>query len=68
MSIVQEWEGRTPTYTPTCDVCGKQLVTQYVFMDAVNAKKNAKWKSKKIDDMWFDICDECQLSEMYESK
>lgn len=60
MSIEKEWEGRIPVFRPTCDICGAQLSAQYTFSEAVEAKKIAGWKSKKIDGMWHDICEDCQ--------
>lgn len=56
MSIVQSRN----KYTPTCDVCGTELKEEYDFYDAVDAKKTAGWKSRKIDGEWCDFCTECQ--------
>jgi len=60
MSIEKSWEGRTRIYIPTCDMCGAQLSEQYDFNDAVEAKRDAGWKSKKIDGEWIDMCNDCQ--------
>lgn len=68
MSIVKEWEGRTVVYITTCDICGCQLTPQYEFMDAVSAKRNAGWKSKKIDGEWIDLCPECRSVPMRADK
>ena len=73
MSIEKEWEGRMPVYIPTCDMCGKQLLGTYDFYDAVREKKNAGWKSKNIDGLWVDICEDCKWDEstfnrLYERK
>jgi len=43
-----------------CDNCGKvhdELFEE--FRDAVEAKKEIGWKSKKINGEWEDWCDEC---------
>ena len=47
-------------YQPTCDICGDQLGTEIDFYDAVQAKKDAGWKSRKINGEWQDICTDCQ--------
>lgn len=47
-------------YTPTCDVCGEDLPPENDFYDAVEARKEAGWRSKKTADGWNDICPECQ--------
>lgn len=56
MSIERHGE----TFTPICDSCGKELPVEWDFYDAVNAKKLAGWKCRKISGEWEDICDECQ--------
>ena len=63
MSIEETWNGRKKTYTPTCDICGKQLHEEWSFEDAVEAKKHAGWKTTKIDNEWIDICDDCKWNE-----
>lgn len=48
-------------YELTCDVCGTQSETNFDdFQEAVNFKKSEHWKSKKIDDIWIDICPDCE--------
>lgn len=46
-------------YTPTCDICGAELEGEFEFSDAVQAKKDAGWKSRKVDGQWEDVCDFC---------
>lgn len=47
-------------YTLTCDICGEEYPeTFFDFYDAVQAKKDNGWKSRKINGEWADICDEC---------
>lgn len=58
--IEKGWIGHTRTFTPTCDLCGEQLWTEYSWDDAIEAKKAAGWKSKCIDGSWMDICTDCQ--------
>jgi hypothetical protein len=60
MSIEKYWNGRTKMHIPTCDICGKQLAEEWTFQEAVEAKKNAGWCSRKIDNEWIDICDDCK--------
>lgn len=47
-------------YTAVCDCCGDILPAESDFYDAVNAKKDAGWKSRKIDGEWNDLCPSCQ--------
>lgn len=58
--IEKSWIGHTRTYIPTCDLCGTELWPEFDWDDAVEAKKAAGWKSKKIDGEWMDICPDCQ--------
>lgn len=55
MSIIRNYRD----YTPTCDVCGDELETEFDFYDAVDAMKSAGWKKRKIDGEWYDICINC---------
>ena len=50
-------------FTPICDLCGTRLPGEFSFMDAVEAKKDAGWKSRKIDGEWEDVCTDCQFEE-----
>ena len=57
-------EGFEGMYTLTCDVCGDEYPeTFFDFYEAVEAKKIAGWKSRKIDDEWEDVCDVCLIKE-----
>ena len=55
---IEKYNGR---YTPTCDICGEELDSEYEFMDAVAAKKAAKWRSYKDDGEWIDSCPDCAM-------
>ena len=55
--------GRGIEYIPTCDVCGATLPEEFDFYDAVNAKKLAGWRSRKLGGEWEDVCLECQQVE-----
>ena len=57
MSIDNYYQG---LFTPICDVCGAELPTEFDFNEAVNAKKDAGWKTRKVDGQWQDICCDCQ--------
>lgn len=47
-------------YVPTCDVCGTELPPEYMFTEAVAAKKAAGWASiKDSDGDWWDVCQNC---------
>jgi len=50
-------------YTPTCDICGEELDAEFDFCDAVAAKKDAGWKSRKTAGEWEDVCCDCQALE-----
>jgi len=48
-------------FTPTCDICGEELPSEYDFYDAVQAKKDEGWKSRKNEyGEWEDVCRTCQ--------
>jgi Fe2+ or Zn2+ uptake regulation protein len=47
-------------YTLICDMCGATTEEEYeTFQDAVDAKRDTGWKSKKIDGEWVDLCPGC---------
>lgn len=47
-------------YTLTCDNCGHEFPEQFdEFREAVAAKKEYGWRSKKMDGQWEDWCDCC---------
>lgn len=50
-------------YTPTCDCCGATLQAEESFYDAVQAKKDAGWISRKVKGEWEDVCTDCQAEE-----
>ena len=57
-------------YMPVCDICGEDLDTDediHDFYDAVAAKKNAGWKSRKSNGEWQDVCRECQAHNRQQS-
>ncbi len=51
-------------YTPVCDCCEKELPAEESFMEAVEAKRRAGWKtSRDTDGEWVDLCPECAKAE-----
>jgi len=44
---------------PYCDVCQTELGRFDTFEEAVRAKKEAGWISRKINGEWNDICPSC---------
>ena len=49
------------SYRIICDECGEVFPKKFkVFYDAVNYKKDNKWKSRKIPNGWKEICPDCQ--------
>jgi Fe2+ or Zn2+ uptake regulation protein len=48
-------------FTPTCDNCGETLDQYDDFYDALEAQKEAGWKSKMIEaGYWETYCTKCQ--------
>ena len=47
-------------FYPTCDRCGRQLMSTDTFDDAVEDMKKAGWKSVMVDGLWENYCPECQ--------
>ena len=55
--MISKFEGM---YTLTCDICGDEYPETFCdFYDAVEAKKENGWKSRKTDGEWVDVCDAC---------
>lgn len=50
-------------YTPVCDYCDKTLPGERSYADAIRAKREAGWESRKVDGEWLDICTDCQFEE-----
>jgi len=47
-------------YTLICDICGLGVDEEFdIFQDAVDAKKDMGWKSKRTDGEWMDLCPDC---------
>lgn len=47
-------------FTLICDNCGEELDEMFDdFYDAVEAKKENGWKSKKVNGNWEDWCNKC---------
>ena len=57
--IYKTWKNGVKRLIPICDGCGEKLPEEYDFIDAVNAKKIADWKSIRHGDEWTDLCPEC---------
>lgn len=50
-------------FTPVCDLCEARLPGEFSFHDAVQAKKDAGWISRKVNGEWEDVCPDCQREE-----
>lgn len=50
-------------YTPVCDYCEKRLAGEMSFNDAVRAKREAGWESRKVEGEWRDVCSDCLFEE-----
>ena len=49
------------TYDLICDICGECAAESFDdFYDAVEAKKELGWISRKINGEWNDICPGCR--------
>ena len=59
--MIEKMRGK---YIPVCDVCGESLDPEDDFYDAVQAKKDAGWKTERYDDVWTDACDRCRQQEV----
>ena len=48
------------TYTVVCDNCGEEIPDGFSgFDEAVEAKKDEGWKSRKVNGQWEDWCYDC---------
>jgi hypothetical protein len=44
----------------SCDICGAQADEKYEsFQDALDAREDIGWKSKRVEGEWLDICPDC---------
>lgn len=51
-------------YTLVCDICGAGTDEDFdAFQDAVDARENMGWKSKRLDGEWADVCPDCTKTE-----
>jgi hypothetical protein len=49
------------THSVECDICNEEMGEDFIdWNEAVEAKKENGWKSKKIGNEWKDICPDCQ--------
>jgi hypothetical protein len=47
-------------YTLICDICGAGTHDEFdSFQDAIDAKEDNGWKSKRVEGEWMDICPDC---------
>lgn len=47
-------------YTLICGICGAGTDEEFeTFQDAVDAREDSGWKSKKINGEWADVCLDC---------
>lgn len=47
-------------YTLSCDICGATTEEEYeTFQDAVDAKQDKGWQSRRISGEWADVCTDC---------
>lgn len=53
-------DGVKTDYILTCDICGKEFHFDS-FEEAVQYKKDNKWRSRKQVEQWIDICKECEV-------
>jgi len=55
--MIEKMDG---VYRIICNVCGEVYKNEfYDFYDAVNFKKNERWKSQKVGDGWIEVCRDC---------
>ena len=47
-------------YTLICDICGAGTDEEFdSFQDAIDAREDIGWKSKRVEGEWLDICPDC---------
>jgi len=47
-------------YKIICNVCGEVMEPSFdEFMEAVQFKKDNRWKSQKVGEGWIEICRDC---------
>jgi len=47
-------------YTLICDICGAGTDDEFdSFQDAIDAREDIGWKSKRVKGEWVDICPDC---------
>ena len=47
-------------YTLICDICGTGTDEEFdSFQDAIDAREDLGWKSKRVEGEWLDICPDC---------
>jgi arabinogalactan endo-1,4-beta-galactosidase len=47
-------------YTLICDICGAGTDDEFdSFQNAIDAREDIGWKSKRVDGEWVDICPDC---------
>ena len=47
-------------YTLICDICGSEADQEFdSFQDAIDAREDIGWKSKRVDVEWLDVCPDC---------
>lgn len=48
-------------YELICDICGEAAEEEFIdFYDAVEYKRQNRWRSIKEQGEWKDVCPECQ--------
>ena len=57
VKIIEKMDG---VYKIICNVCGEIMEPCFGdFYDAVQFKKDNRWKSQKVGDGWIEICRDC---------
>ena len=47
-------------YTLICDICGAETDEEFdSFQDAIDAREDIGWKSKRVEGECLDICPDC---------
>ncbi len=53
-------ETKNDKYCPVCDICGKRLKSKDTYKEAIREKTDEKWRSRKVDHDWIDVCPKCR--------
>lgn len=67
--MIENNGGFPNNYSLYCDICGEEVDKIFDdFYDAVDYKKEHKWRNQLKNNQWEDICPDCQKIKIKENK